>query len=321
MVKVSIIVPVYKVEKYLEKCIESLRNQILNNIEIILVDDGSPDNCGNICDKFAAIDDRIKVIHKENGGLSDARNAGIKIATGEFLGFVDSDDYVTSDMFDILYNTCIDNHAEIAGCDLAYVYEGKDKVISNSTGKIEVLNCDDFYCKMLNTDGFLRVGVWNKIYKRELFAGIEFPKGKLFEDIGTLYKVIFRANKAVYISKPCYMYLKERIGAITTGAYKPSDLDRLEMADNLVHYITKYQPQILKHVIAFKCVNCNLSIANLIIKSDVKNDKIILQLRNETKKYLKIILRSNIKCKKKVQLVIFSFSYTIYQMAYKMFEC
>ena len=320
MPKVSVIVPVYKVEPYIEKCICSLINQTLKDIEIILVDDGSPDNCGIICDKFAKQDSRIIVIHKENGGLSDARNAGMKVASGEFLGFVDSDDYVSQEMFELLYTACIDQKAEIAGCDLAYVYENDNRVVSGSTGLTYVLSSDEFYCRMMNTDGFLRVGVWNKIYKMELFHEVLFPKGKLFEDIGTLYKVIFKAQKTVYISKPCYMYLKERTGAITTGNYKSGDLDRLEMGDSLVEYIKNNRPQIIKQVVAFKCVNCNLSVANLMIKSDAVDTKIIKKLQNEVRQNILDILQSGIQKKKKLQLILFAFSFVFYKKLYQRIE-
>ncbi|MCI6997386.1 MAG: glycosyltransferase [Eubacterium sp.] len=316
MCKVSVVVPVYKVEKYLPKCVESLLNQTLQDIEIILVDDGSPDKCGQLCDQYAQLDNRIRVVHKENGGLSDARNVGMKYATGEYLGFVDSDDYVTADMFQLLYENCVNNDAEISGCDLAYVYENKSDIISNSDNKTYVLTPDEFYCRMIDTDGFLRVGVWNKLYKRELFANIEFPKGKLFEDIGTLYKVIFQAKKTVYISKPCYMYLKERSGAITVGGFKKGDLDRLEMGDGLINYIRMNRKQILNQVIAFKCVSCNLTIINLMIRSDALDEMIIRKLQLETRGYLKNILSSNIRLMKKAQLVLFGFSFRGYKIIF-----
>ena len=132
MCKVSVIVPVYKVEKYLNKCVDSIINQTLEDIEIILVDDGSPDNCGKICDDYAQKDNRIVVIHKTNGGLSDARNAGLEVARGEYIGFVDSDDYIAPEMISLLYGVCKKNSTDIAGCDLAYVYETTDRVDYNS---------------------------------------------------------------------------------------------------------------------------------------------------------------------------------------------
>ncbi|HDV0860284.1 TPA: glycosyltransferase, partial [Enterococcus faecalis] len=126
MPKISIIVPVYNVEKYLEKCVRSILAQTFTDFELILVDDGSPDSSGAMCDQFAEQDQRVKVIHKENGGLSDARNAGIEIATGEYLGFVDSDDYIADDMYELLYTNIVKEDADLSICGIYDVYEGKE---------------------------------------------------------------------------------------------------------------------------------------------------------------------------------------------------
>ncbi|HEL7541574.1 TPA: glycosyltransferase, partial [Enterococcus faecalis] len=128
MPKISIIVPVYNVEKYLEKCVRSILAQTFTDFELILVDDGSPDSSGAMCDQFAEQDERVKVIHKENGGLSDARNAGIEIATGEYLGFVDSDDYIADDMYELLYTNIVKEDADLSICGIYDVYEGKEPV-------------------------------------------------------------------------------------------------------------------------------------------------------------------------------------------------
>lgn len=129
MPKISIIVPVYNVEKYLEKCVRSILAQTFTDFELILVDDGSPDSSGAMCDQFAEQDQRVKVIHKENGGLSDARNAGIEIATGEYLGFVDSDDYIADDMYELLYTNIVKEDADLSICGIYDVYEGKEPIV------------------------------------------------------------------------------------------------------------------------------------------------------------------------------------------------
>ncbi|MFR2551722.1 MAG: glycosyltransferase [Clostridioides difficile] len=128
MPKISIIVPVYNVEKYLEKCVRSILAQTFTDFELILVDDGSLDSSGAMCDQFAEQDQRVKVIHKENGGLSDARNAGIELATGEYLGFVDSDDYIADDMYELLYTNIVKEDADLSICGIYDVYEGKEPV-------------------------------------------------------------------------------------------------------------------------------------------------------------------------------------------------
>ena len=176
---ISIIVPVYKVESCLRQCLDSICAQTLREIEIILVDDGSPDNCGKICDEYAARDSRIRVIHQKNGGLSAARNAGIAVARADILGFVDSDDWIEPDMFALLYHDLVKEEADIAVC-------GK---FCHKNGTVTPLG-DGTYCvlsgcgaiRMLyQQDGVGRV-VWNKIYRRSLFDEIRFPVGRIYED-------------------------------------------------------------------------------------------------------------------------------------------
>jgi len=145
--KISIIVPVYKVEQYIHKCIDSILNQTLNDFELILVNDGSPDQCGQICDEYAKCDSRIKVIHKENGGQASARNMGLDIATGEYIGFVDSDDWIEPDMYEILYNECIINECEIISC--SSIIHCKTKTVINGGHPLEIHNTTEAMKTML----------------------------------------------------------------------------------------------------------------------------------------------------------------------------
>ena len=169
---ISIVIPVYKVEKYLEKCIESIINQTYKNLEIIIVDDGSPDNCPQMCDEFAKSDKRIKVIHKENGGLSDARNAGIDIATGKYITFVDSDDYITNDYVEYMYNLIKKYNTKIATCETQVVHiesdeENQEQFIEN----IEVLTARDLFYKILFAQKS-DVSAYSKLYETALFRDI-----------------------------------------------------------------------------------------------------------------------------------------------------
>ena len=195
--KVSVIIPVYKVEKYLEKCIDSVINQSYSNLEIILVDDGSPDNCGKICDKYAKKDNRIRVIHKTNGGLSDARNNGIKIATGNYIAFIDSDDYVTEDYIEYLLKLIIDNNSDIS---IVMPYEVDENYIVKKIFKREKIynyNSNDALKTMLYQKKF-ETSAWGKLFKKNVVNGIYFPTGKIYEDIGTIYKYILRAKKITF---------------------------------------------------------------------------------------------------------------------------
>ena len=141
--KISVIIPVYKVEEYISRCIKSVVDQTYSNLEIILVDDGSPDNCPAICDKWAEKDSRIKVIHKKNGGLSDARNAGMQIASGEFIGFVDSDDWISKEMYQLLYENMKENESDISACGVKLVWEDGAESRSLTSAGIQILNTQE----------------------------------------------------------------------------------------------------------------------------------------------------------------------------------
>ena len=202
---ISVIVPCYNVEQYLPKCIESILAQTYQNLEILLVDDGSPDRCGAICDEYAEKDGRIRVIHKPNGGLADARNAALDVMTGDYVVCIDSDDYVSPTHIEGMYNLANKYDAEIAvncwctfldGSDPQPKVYGKERVMTNMEA-IEAM----FYQEMFDTCA------WGKIYKSELFDGIRYPKGILFEDLPTTYKLFLKANKVAYSPEQSYYYL------------------------------------------------------------------------------------------------------------------
>ena len=172
---ISVIVPVYKVEKYLDRCVESIVNQTYKNLEIILVDDGSPDNCGAMCDNWAEKDSRIKVIHKENGGLSDARNAGMNTATGDLMGFVDSDDYISPDMYQLLYENMLENNSDISACGVQIVFEDDRPANLLTKDSNIVLNTGEAM-KAIIEESYLKQPVWYKLYKTELIKDIPFVK-------------------------------------------------------------------------------------------------------------------------------------------------
>ncbi len=208
---ISVVVPVYKVEEYLNKCVDSIINQTYKNLEIILVDDGSPDNCPKICDEYAKKDNRIKVIHKTNGGLSDARNAGIKEARGQLIGFVDSDDYIDNRMYEYLYGLIKKYDADISNCGFRnFGIINEDSPVPK---KEIVLNTSESL-KMLAENTIVSNYAWNKLYKKELFINnnIEYPVGKIMEDIATTYKLFESADKLVVGTEIHYYYLKRENG-------------------------------------------------------------------------------------------------------------
>lgn len=234
MEKISVIVPVYKVEKYLRKCLDNIVNQTYSNLEIIVVDDGSPDNSGNIADEYAAKDNRVKVIHKENGGLSDARNTGLAVATGEYVTFCDSDDIPDVREYEVLYNLIKKYDADISFCELQRFCEGDEIIKSEEEFIDKEITKNEAFIKVL-MDGNVGNYVWIKLFKRDLFEGVEFPKGRTYEDIATIYKAMHKANKIAYTNEKLYYYLVGRTGAIT------SNYTEKKVKDAVLSYYEQYK--------------------------------------------------------------------------------
>ncbi len=239
---VSVIVPVYKVEPYLHRCVDSIHIQTYTNLEIILVDDGSPDNCGTICNEYARKDKRIKVVHKENGGLSDARNVAIDIAFGEYITFVDSDDYIAPDYVETLYRLVEKYQCKIGVAWLRAFHEGYEidtkqpsyfeKVFDRMEG-IEKM----FYQELFDT------AAWCKIYHRSLFeTGIRYPFGLLYEDLPTTYLLFLQADKIAFCNRIIYNYLL-RANSIEGQPFKAHKLDSaLKILEMIRSHSDELQP-------------------------------------------------------------------------------
>ena len=240
--KISIIVPIYNVEKYLKYCLESILIQSYKNLEIILVNDGSTDNCGKICDEYQLKDSRIKVIHKTNAGLADARNTGLKIATGNYISFLDSDDYIYPTFYEELYKLLQKNDADIAECDFMRInVENIDKCkeiidIENEKNTIfEVSTTNIESLKLLygpRLKPYLKkVVVWNKLYKKSILDNIEFPVGKLHEDEYTTFKILYKAKKVVSTNRILHGYMQ------TTNSIMRQEIKQKRIEHNLDAYI------------------------------------------------------------------------------------
>lgn len=197
---VSVIVPVYKVEKYLSNCIESVINQTYSNWELILVDDGSPDNCPKICDDYAAGNNRIKVIHKSNGGLSSARNAGMKVMTGDYVTFLDSDDFLHKDALQILMGYAANYDAQIVQCNFV---RGSETEFPQWKEREEVREYDNHTVFTRFAANIIMCG---KLYKRDILDGIVIPEGIINEDDWTTWKLYYRASRTVVANRPLYYY-------------------------------------------------------------------------------------------------------------------
>lgn len=231
---ISIIVPIYKVEKYLKECVDSILAQTYQNFELILVDDGSPDSCPAMCDEFAKRDSRVVVIHKENGGLSDARNAGLDIAKGEYIGFVDSDDYISPIMYETLINRILTDQSDLAVCEYVRVYDSGEELKSNSLNQNTHNRCytpNEFISELfLHCSGAYVVTV-NKLYHKDIFSKLRFPVGKQHEDEFIIHHVLTQCEKVSYIEDKLYFY-RQREGSIMSRKF---DVRKLDYGDALIN--------------------------------------------------------------------------------------
>lgn len=219
--KLSIIVPVYNVEPYIRRCVDSILAQTFTEFEMILVDDGSPDNCPAICDEYARKDSRVKVIHKENGGLSDARNAGLDIAQGEYIGFVDSDDFIHPQMYEILIHYGEKTYADIVQCQFNYFSDNemicKESVDDSQLKTIE-LSGSEVIADFNNKKYIVNSTVCNKMYRSTIFHSIRFPKGYYYEDSYIQLETLERSNRITIVEYALYYYF-QRTGSIMHSDY------------------------------------------------------------------------------------------------------
>lgn len=231
---ISVIVPVYKVEQYIHNCIGSVLNQSYKNWELILVDDGSPDNCPQICDEYAAIDKRVKVIHKENGGVSSARNIALDNARGEYIAFLDGDDFWHSDYLNILFDLCVKYNADIAQCN--YI-RGIETNFPNINKAVKVKSFDNH---SIFLKGYSKIIVWGKLYKRYTIDEIRMPEGKYFEDDFTTWKWYYKADRIVVTSEPLYYYTENNQSTMANHAKVPR-LDFIEAYEERIDFFKTNQ--------------------------------------------------------------------------------
>ena len=279
---ISIIVPVYNVENYIDKCVESIINQSYKNLEIILVDDGSTDSSGEKCDIWAARDRRIMVIHKKNGGLGNARNVGMDHATGEWIGFVDSDDFIEPEMYEVLYRGCVDNGADLCmiGCAL---YENGRKILpkklSGSVIRYEGEQWIKEYYGRKDSDN-TQISACNKLYKKELLLGKQFPENRYYEDVVMSVSVMLDVNKMVHIDLPYYNYCCDRIESITRQ--KETDKHVIDLWDMKLEEIRLLSDRGYADLSHARLKKMLLDLANLIGIYTVKH-----VVSGETVRYLK----------------------------------
>lgn len=279
--KISIIIPIYKVEEFLDDCVQSVVGQTYRNIEIILVDDGSPDNCPAMCDAWAEKDNRIRVIHKSNGGLSDARNAGLDMATGDYISFVDSDDWILPMMYEKMLFVMQKENADICACNIRSCYPDHE----------EVWGCNEYLSgnseqilDMLYSDTKYPVSAWNKLYKRECWKDLRFPVGKICEDAFTTYQLVHNAERIVQIPKDYYCY-RIRPQSIMTSAFSIKRMDEEEAWRANYQFVNTHYPALYKKAFRFY-----LQKVHVLIRTIPKEQR---KEYSQQFKYLKNIMRNN----------------------------
>lgn len=291
--KISVIVPVYNVEKFIVKCTNSILNQTYANIELVLVDDGSTDMSGKICDNIAESDSRVKVVHKENGGLSSARNVGINVATGDFYGFVDSDDYIELTMYEILLNAINRTGKDIATCGRVVNVFGQFDNEEFTLREEKIFSREDAIAEVLMLEK-IDVSACDKLYKKELFEKIRYPEGKISEDAAVIFDVLQKSNGIVHVGKPLYHYVFF-INSITKAKYsaKRHDVvDNIKRTDNFIYH---NYPRMVELSNIYGCI-CSAALL-LVMYEDKDAVKQYPEHYKDYKFYFNRGVRSAVKCK------------------------
>ncbi len=308
---ISVIVPVYNVEEYIEECVSSILAQTYKNIEVILIDDGSKDNSGMLCEAYQIKDDRVKVIHKENGGLSDSRNTGIEVAKGDYLAFIDSDDYIPNNYLEELWKTIKETESDIAMC-----------VITPFVNKIE--QCETakknikIYLQKEAIEGMLcsriRPTACNKLYKRQLFGTIRYPKGKTTEDVYVIVDILLQVTLVAETNRTTYFY-RQRKGSIQTS--KNTNTDNIIEAHYHNYCIIKEKKPEFEQMAYERFLYAYLDALNKIIIYPVEKSKKIKEYKDFMRNNIKDMLHSRVvPTKRKMILCLLFFSEKMYRFLF-----
>lgn len=277
--RISLIVPVYNVAKYLDRCVKSLLAQTYPHLEIILVDDGSTDGSGSLCDAYARADRRVRVIHQENSGLSAARNRGIDAASGAYLAFVDGDDFVAKHYVRTLLDACERNGASMAACGYMEYYTQK-KQIPRCCEEPFAISGEEAVIDIFTQRNRIHVMAWNKLYHRSLFdgQGIRYPVGKIHEDVFTTYRLCAGAERVACTNEICYCYV-QRQGSIVRSGFSPERLQLLEAVEFIRPFVKTHSPRYDEAFRFYEFINC-LTVLNAMADSDYRDEALFTRIRS-----------------------------------------
>ncbi len=295
---INIVIPIYNVELYLHKCVDSVLSQTYENLRVILVDDGSPDNCPAICDEYAARDKRVRTVHRINGGLSAARNSGLSMLfemtheeQGEYIAFVDSDDYVAPDYIDFLYYLMISNDVDIAQCGHYIVYSTirhSDKNSDHTTHTLSSIQALESLCY----NSLYDVTVWNKLYKLRLFQDIRFPEGRIYEDTAVAHLLADLVESVAVNMTPKYYYLQRYDSTANGMAFHEKKFQFLQAGDEMADYVTRRCPY-LEQAANVKRVFVRLSTLSQMVNCNYYDKKRITEMKRQVQLYWRDVLINN----------------------------
>ena len=285
---ISVIVPVYNVEQYLKECIHSILKQTYQNFEMILVDDGSTDRSGEICDEYSLKDERIKVIQKVNGGLSSARNTGIEEAKGSFFAFIDSDDYIDKVFLEALYHQLMEKDADI--CECSFFRLKHNKLIPERLFHSETLDNETAVRRLFASPYESFVVTWNKLYKKSLFEKIRFPEGKLQEDEFTTYKLLYQSRKIAYVNQNLYIY-RIRENSIMKSGRSVEKAEALDSIGEIEAYFQHHKVN-MRNEIIFHEFSLQIVLLNLMVESNHYNPQLWKRIKNNIRRNKKILFHS-----------------------------
>ena len=316
--RISVVVPVYNVEQYLEKCVNSIINQTYKNLEISLVDDGDTDKSGKLCDELANLDNRIMVYHKKNGGLSDARNYGVERATGDYIGFVDGDDYIDAEMYEKLYEAIKKENVDVAECNLKIIYSDRVELFTEK-------KYYSVYTKQEYLEEYLKIekifgSACVRLITADIAKKIHFPNGKLYEDTYYAYDLINVADSYVIMEAPYYNYLM-RENSITNARFNPRIFDLIEIVEEFYNTVYENYPG-LEEAADCRKMYAYFSVLNsILLEEEFKNNSFYPRIVNYFKKnYIKLLRNKYITRNRKLSILLIKININLYRrvlMKYK----
>ncbi|WP_160722255.1 glycosyltransferase family 2 protein [Bacillus sp. USDA818B3_A] len=287
---ISVIVPVYNVESYIKSCVDSILAQSFLEFELLLVDDGSNDTSGEICDEYARKDRRVRVVHKEYGGVSSARNLGVTLAQGDYISFVDSDDRIDEEMLQVLYDLCMQTDSDIGICKLGREINGR--IINSDQSEFEKELTHNEAMKELFKGNLYRFSLCNKLFKKHCFKGVSFPEGRIHEDLSTTYRLFANSSKAVFTNFIGYIYIK-RENSILTASYNQKRLDAFVGWEEILSFMQEKYSSIYNEVI---CCYVYWTIDNVFyilnqVHDSKERDYYLIRIQKNIRKRYKYIVK------------------------------